>query len=63
MGNGFDTSRNPRDITTWNRLGRAQHDDIQREFDPASQRHTLRHRFRVPQYYSVPGHKKLQNDS
>lgn len=48
MGNGFDTSRNPRDITTWNRLGRAQHDDIQREFDPATQRHTLRHRFRVP---------------
>jgi hypothetical protein len=48
MGNGFDASRNPGDITTWTRLGRAQRDDIQREFDPASLRHTLKHRFRVP---------------
>lgn len=48
MGNGFDVSANPNDLTTWNRLGRAERDDIQREFDPASQRHTLRHRFRVP---------------
>lgn len=48
MGNGFDTTGDPASITTWTRLGRAERDDIQREFDPASGRHTLRHRFRIP---------------
>jgi len=47
MPNGFDTSNNPRDITTWTRLGRKERDDIQREFDPSSNRHTLRHRFKL----------------
>lgn len=46
MGNGFDVSTSPVP-TTWSRLGRAERDDIQREFDPVSQRHTLRHHFRV----------------
>jgi hypothetical protein len=48
MGNGYDTTTNPNDITTWSQLGRAERDDIQREFDPASNRHALRHRFSVP---------------
>lgn len=42
---GFDVSTRPGDLTTWTRLGRADRDDIQREFDPASQRHSLRYRF------------------
>ncbi len=46
--NGFDTTSNPNSITTWTRLGRKERDDVQREFDPASNRHTLRHRFVVP---------------
>jgi len=48
LPNGFDTTRNPRDVTTWTRLGRAEHDDIQREFDVASNRHALRGRFKIP---------------
>lgn len=48
MGNGYDTTANPNDITTWSRIGRKDRDDIQREFDPACNRHTLRHRFSVP---------------
>jgi hypothetical protein len=47
MPNGFDTSGNPRDITRWTRLGRADLDDVQREFDPVSRRHDLRHRFLI----------------
>jgi hypothetical protein len=43
--NGFDVTNNPRDVTTWSRIGRKERDDIQREFDPASNRHRLRHRF------------------
>ncbi len=46
---GFDTTQQPGSMTTWTRLGRADRDDIQREFDPASNRHTLRYRFIVPQ--------------
>lgn len=46
--NGFDTTADPRSITRWTRLGRDDRDDAQREFDPASNRHTVRHRFRVP---------------
>src|SRR5439155_27259993 len=48
MENGFDTATDPRSITTWARLGRGDRDDIQREFDPASRRHALRARFRIP---------------
>jgi len=46
--NGFDTTTNPTNVSTWTRLGRNERDDVQREFDPASNRHTLRHNFRVP---------------
>lgn len=38
---GFDISGNPKDLTTWTRLGRAEKDDVQREFDPSSCRHKL----------------------
>ena len=48
LPNGFDTSRNPKDITTWTRLGRGERDNIQREFEEASGRHTLRGRFSIP---------------
>lgn len=48
MGNGYDTTNNEGDITTWSRISRKDRDDIQREFDPASNRHALRHRFTVP---------------
>jgi hypothetical protein len=45
---GFDTTRAANAVTTWTRLGRGDRDDVQREFDAASNRHTLRHRFVVP---------------
>lgn len=45
LPNGFDTTSNPKDIQHWTRLGRDGRDDTQREFDPASRRHALRHRF------------------
>lgn len=48
MGNGYDTTTNPNAITTWSRIDRKDRDDIQREFDPACNRHTLRHQFTVP---------------
>jgi hypothetical protein len=48
MGNGYDTTTNPNDITTWSRISRKDRDDIQREFDPACNRHVLRHHFTVP---------------
>ena len=42
---GFATTRNPSEVTTWTRLGRTDRDSVQREFDPA---HRLpRHRFKV----------------
>jgi len=47
LSNGFDTTSNPRDETTWARLWRANQDDIQREFDEASGRHALRWRFTI----------------
>lgn len=47
MGNGFDTTADSTTVTTWTRLGRAERDDIQREFDPASGRHELKHRFLI----------------
>jgi hypothetical protein len=48
MQNGFDTTIDTNSITTWTRLGRKDRDDVQREFDPASNRHTLLYRFVVP---------------
>lgn len=45
--NGFDTTRAPNARTTWNRLGRKERDDIQREFDPASGHHTLKGQFSI----------------
>lgn len=48
LGNGFDTTTNPRSVTTWTRLGRREAEDIDREFNPATNRHTLYHRFRIP---------------
>ena len=46
--NGFDTTAASNSMTTWTRLGRDDRDDIQREFDPASERHKLRKRFVIP---------------
>jgi len=48
LPNGFDTTNDANDITTWSRLGRDERDDIQREFDSASQRHKLHQRFTIP---------------
>ncbi len=45
LPNGFDTTSKPDDFTTWTRLGRDDRDNIQREFDEASGRHTLCFRF------------------
>jgi hypothetical protein len=45
---GFDTTTSLSSITTWTRLGRQDRDNIQREFDLASNRHVLRGRFRIP---------------
>lgn len=47
MPNGFDTTANPSDITTWTRMGRTEADDVQREFDPAASRHHCHHRFQI----------------
>ena len=46
-GFGISDPHDPHPITTWTRLGRKDRDDIQREFDPASGRHKLQHRFTV----------------
>ncbi|MBE9230452.1 hypothetical protein IQ231_01765 [Cuspidothrix issatschenkoi LEGE 03284] len=46
-GFGISDPDTPNPITTWTRLGRKDRDDIQREFDPASGRHKLQHRFTV----------------
>lgn len=48
LQNGFDTTTAPNALTTWTRLGRSDRDDVQREFDPASNRHFLKHRFAIP---------------
>ena len=48
LPNGFDTTTNANDITTWTRLERKDRDDIQREFDPASRRHRLHGQFSIP---------------
>jgi len=46
--NGFDTTSAVHNLTTWTRLGRTDRDDIQREFDPACNRHGLKARFKIP---------------
>ena len=48
LPNGFDTTGNPNSVTRWARLGRTDSDDVQREFDPNSRRHTLRASFTIP---------------
>lgn len=48
LPNGFDTTQDPNSVTRWARLGRNDRDGVQREFDRASQRHTLRARFTIP---------------
>ena len=48
LPNGFDTTSDPNSVTRWTRLGRNDRDGVQREFDPASQRHTLRAHFMIP---------------
>ena len=48
LPNGFDTSRKPDDPTRWTRLGHSDRDDIQREFDPSSNRHKLHGQFTIP---------------
>ena len=45
---GFDTSRNPDDLTTWSRLGRSDRDDVQREFARESNKHKLHFNFTIP---------------
>lgn len=46
--NGFDTTSNPKSITTWTRLGRTDRADVESEFDRNSVRHHLHKRFCVP---------------
>ena len=48
LPNGFDTDRNPNSVTSWARLSRTDSDDVLREFDPVSRRHTQRARFTIP---------------
>lgn len=43
--NGYDVTTDPNDVTTWTRLSKNTADDVQREFDPASNRHQLMHKF------------------
>lgn len=45
LPNGFDIDNSKNNKTKWLRYGRKHRDDIQREFDPSSGQHTLRHRF------------------
>ena len=47
LPNGFNTTKAD-DRTTWTRLGRTDLDDVQREFDEASNRHVLRDWFVLP---------------
>ena len=48
LPNGFDTTSNQAAVTTWTRLGKRESDDVQREFDPANNRHKLHGTFRIP---------------
>ena len=46
LPNGYDTSKDSGSMTTWTRLSPADRDDVQREFDPATKRHSLK--WRIP---------------
>lgn len=45
---GLATSTRPRDMTTWTRMGHDDRDNIQREFEEATRRHTLHDQFTLP---------------
>jgi len=47
LPNGFDTTNDPRSVTTWTRLGRNDRDDVQKEFDKSSGRHAIRRQFTI----------------
>ena len=47
LSNGLDTTSAQNSISTWTRLGRTDKDDVQREFDPANNRHELHGRFSI----------------
>jgi hypothetical protein len=48
MGNGFDISGNPNEMTTWARISRADRVNIQREFDYLNNTfHELRDKFTI----------------
>lgn len=47
LANGFDTTNNPRDKTTWSRMGTGDRDEVQRQFDPAGPTKPLE-RFTIP---------------
>lgn len=46
MPNGFDTDARM-SVTRWARLDRDHRDSVEKEFDPESSRHKLRHRFSI----------------
>jgi hypothetical protein len=48
IDNGLDLDQQPGRILQIARLGKIDSDDIQREFDPASGRHQLIHKFSIP---------------
>ena len=47
LPNGLDTTKKSNSTTTWTRLGRSDRDDVQKEFDEASHRHTLQTKFTI----------------
>lgn len=47
LPNSLDTTIMQNSTTTWTRLGHKDRDDVQREFDPASNRHKLRMKFTI----------------
>jgi hypothetical protein len=44
---GFDTANGSKNRTTWTRLSRSDHDEVQKEFDPAGRDHKLHHQFKI----------------
>lgn len=47
LPNGFDISSDASELTTWTRLSTKDREDVQREFDQASNRHHLRYHFDI----------------
>jgi hypothetical protein len=47
LSNGFDVSRNNKAKTTWTRLGKKDREEIEREFDPKSNRHRIKYSFSI----------------